>query len=159
MHQDAYKEKTLTDALVRVVNNRKAEGIPVDQILNESGITRSSGISVYHMVETRALVLYALGMNRHDTLLRQAVINFIADYPVFRWTELRCNIKSDPEQEIEAILHKLKYKSRMMEVDGEWEYIWSPRWLWTRTIIKRLGRQKRVGDTAFFKFLTYKPQR
>jgi len=155
MQAAAYKEKALINALVSLANTKKAEVITLERLLNEAGITRSGGVSIYHMVETRALVLYALDIGRCDALLRQTLFYFIADYPVFRWSELRYHIRSAPERKIEAILHELKYKSRMIKLNGEWEYIWSPCWLWTRTVIKRLTGRNRVGDPAFFEYLTY----
>ncbi|WDE13501.1 hypothetical protein [Thalassomonas haliotis] len=158
MHPDAYKEKLLTAALVRIVNNRKGEGISIEQILNESGISRTSVISVYDMVEVRALVLYALDIDRCDTQLREVIIYFIAKYPVFRWSELRYQI-SDPEKAIEAILHELKYVSLLLEIDGKMEFVCASRWITIRTARKQLAHRDRVGDTAFYEFLNYKTQR
>ncbi|WDE06651.1 hypothetical protein SG34_007020 [Thalassomonas viridans] len=163
MQGTAFKEKDLTSALVRIVKSSVATdgAISVSYIertINQAGITRSPGISVYHMVEARALVLYAFNLDRYDTELKTALIYFIADYPVFRWSELRYFF-SDPEKEIERVLHELKYTSRELEVDGEPEYVWSPRWLRTRTILKRLACRNRAGNSSFFEFLNYTPGR
>ncbi|WDE04097.1 hypothetical protein SG34_022470 [Thalassomonas viridans] len=156
MHSQGYKEKELTTALVRIVNNRKDENIPIEQILNEAGVTRPPVITIYDMVEVRALVLYALGIDRYGAQLREALIYFIAAAPVFRWSELRYGC-SDPEQAIEAILHELKYIGRVIEIDGEQEYVWSSRWVSVRTIRKTLATRARIGNPAFFKYLNYKP--
>ncbi|WDE06123.1 hypothetical protein SG34_004110 [Thalassomonas viridans] len=157
MHPDGYKEKELTTALVRIVNNRKGEKISIEQILNEAGVTRPPVITIYDMVEVRALVLYALGIGRYGAELREALIYFIAANPVFRWSELRHGC-SDPEQAIEALLHELKYVCRVIEINGDQEYVWSSRWVSVRTIKKELAARERVGDPAFFEYLNYKPR-
>jgi len=120
-------------------------------------VTRPPVITVYDMVEVRALVLYALGIDRYGADLKEALIYFIAATPIFRWSELRYGC-SDPEQAIEAILHELKYVCRELEIDGEREYVWSSRWVSVRTIRKELTARDRVGDPAFFEFLNYKPR-
>ncbi|WP_281559965.1 hypothetical protein [Thalassomonas sp. RHCl1] len=162
MQGAAFKEKDLTSALVRVVKSSVTDSdaisVPcIEQIISKAGITRSSGINVYHLVEARALVLYEFKLDRYDAELKTALLYFIADYPVFRWSELRYFF-SDPEIEIESILHELKYISRELEVDGELEYVWSPRWLWTKTVLKRLANRNRAGDPSFFEFLNYTPE-
>ncbi|WP_281557794.1 hypothetical protein [Thalassomonas sp. RHCl1] len=158
MHPDGFKEKQLTDALLRIVNNRKGAGIPIEQILNEAGVTRPPVITIYDMVEVRALVLYALGIDRYGAELREAIIYFIAANPVFCWSELRYGC-SDPELAIEAILHELKYVCRELEIDGERENVWSSRWVSVRTIRKKLAGRERIGGPVFFEFLNYKPRK
>ncbi|WP_281558890.1 hypothetical protein [Thalassomonas sp. RHCl1] len=162
MQGSAFIEKKLTAALVRIVKHNLSEGDElsahfIEKVLNNFGISRASGISVYHMLEARALVLYEFGIDRYNAELREALIYFIADYPVFRWSELRYCF-SDPEQEVASILHELKYCCRELDLDGEREYVWSSRWLWERTVKKRLARRTRIGDPAFFEFLNYQPE-
>lgn len=162
MQASAFIEKELTSALVRIVKHNitaggELSGRFIQRLLNQSGISRGSGISVYHMLEVRALVLYQFAIDRYDTELREALIYFIADYPVFRWSELRYFF-SDPEHVITSILHELKYSCRELNIDWEREYVWSSRWLLERTIIKRLVRRTRAGEQAFFEYLNYKPE-
>ena len=160
MQTAAYKEKDIISALVSVVQNRKKEAIAIEQVLNEAGINQSAGLSIHNMLEVRAKVLYALNISRYPPdLLKSSIIYFIADHPVFRWSELRYFFKTDSENNIEMILNELKYMSRALEIDGELEFVWSPRWLWTRTVRKKLDSRKRVGEPAFFEFLNYKPKR
>ena len=163
MQGSAFKEKDLTSTLVQIVKNNTLKDEPltasrIERIINQAGITRSPGISVYHMVEARAQVLYAFDIDRYDTELKTALIYFIADYPVFRWSELRYFF-SDPERDIERILYELKYTEQELEIDSELEYVWSPRWLWTKTVLKRLAERRRAGAPSFFEFLSYTPGR
>ncbi|WDE08566.1 hypothetical protein SG34_032095 [Thalassomonas viridans] len=162
MQGKVFREKDLTEALIRVIKNKAGDDLCVENIrhiLNQSGITREHNISAYYMLEALAPVLHALGIRRTDNYLKQALIYFIADYPVFRWSELRYRFPSDPEQEIEKVLYQLKYRPRELVIDGEQEVVWCSRWLLTHTIKKRLAARPRVGDPAFFEFLNYKPQR
>jgi|GEM_PF-4497651 len=159
MQGDAFKEKDFTSALVRIVNTKCNGNLSVEnirRILNQSGINREHNISAYHMLETLALVLYALNIRRADNHLRQALFYYIADCPVFRWSELRYRFPSDPERDIEKILHELKYRPRELVIDGEQEIVWCSRWLLTRTVRKKLAARVRMGDPAFFEFLNYK---
>ena len=162
MQGDAFKEKDLTTALVRVVKHNCNGDLSVEnirRILNQSGVTRERGISSYYMLECLALVLYALNIRRADRQLRSALIYYVADCPLFRWSELRYRFPSDPEQAIETILLELKYRPRALEIDGEQEIIWCSRWLFNRTIRKKLSARLRMGDPGFFEFLNYTPER
>lgn len=148
-----YNGDELTAALVHMVKVRESEGISIERILNESGI---AGGSIYSRVETRARVLYRLGIGvAPDRLLEKAICYFIADQPVFRWSELRHHFQSNMEQEIEAILYKLKYSSRYLAQEGE--YVWAPKRMWSITVKRHLRRRAPLGDQVLFDYLTYKP--
>ncbi|WDE12341.1 hypothetical protein [Thalassomonas haliotis] len=162
MQGDAFKEKDLTSALVRIVKANCHGDLSVEnirRILNQSGINRECNISAYHMLEALALVLHALNIGRADKHLRQALFYYIADCPVFCWSELRYRFPSDPEKDIEKVLYELKYRPRELVIDGEQEIVWCSRWLLTRTVRKQLAARVRMGDPAFFEFLNYKPER
>lgn len=162
MQGQGFKEKELTRALIRVVKANCNGDLSVEnirRILNKTGINREHNISPYYMLEALALVLHALGIRRADDHLKQALFYYIAACPVFRWSELRYQFPSDPEKEIVKILHELKYWPRELEIDGEQEIIWCSRWLWNRTVRKKLSTRIRMGDPDFFEFLNYKPKR
>lgn len=176
MQIEADKEKVISRVLAQIVNNRQQDSsfealsagelagktaaaapysiAQIEQVLNESGITRSAGLSIYHLVEARAQVLYALNIARRDVaLLKSSLIYFIADYPVFRWSELRYFFKAERESDIEMIMFELKYDRQYME--EEQEYVWSSKWLWRRTVKGKLAGRKIIGDQAYFDYLTY----
>ena len=159
MQEDAFQEKDFTGVLIRIVKSKSNGDLSVEnirRILNQAGINREHNISSYHMLETLALVLYALDIRRADNHLRQALFYYIADCPVFRWSELRYRFPSDPEKDIEKILYELKYQPRELVIDDELEIVWCSRWLFTRTVRKKLAGRVRMGDPGFFEFLNYK---
>ncbi|WDE11757.1 hypothetical protein [Thalassomonas haliotis] len=150
-----YQDDELIGMLVTMVTGRQNEGISLEQILAESGM---AGVSIYSRVETRAKVLYCLGLalTPHGQL-EDALVDFIADHVVFRWSELRYRFKSDAELEIEALLHQLNYTSRYME--QEQEYVWAPKRMWATTINKLLQGRQPLGDQAYFEYLSNKLSR
>ncbi|WDE09007.1 hypothetical protein SG34_029955 [Thalassomonas viridans] len=139
----------VTGTLAAFVIGRQNEGLSLERILSESGM---AGISIYSRGETRARVLYRLGVGITPTeLLEPALEDFVSLYPVFRWSELRYRFKSDPEQEIEAILHRLTYASRYIE--QEQQYVWAPKNMWTIAVKKHLRHREPLGDQKYFDYL------
>ncbi|WDE11758.1 hypothetical protein [Thalassomonas haliotis] len=147
--------KALIDKLVNsVLAKQQMTPAPgIEQILNEAGV---HGMPPHEMAEIRAQVYHRLQLRvSTPDALKQYLIYFMADYDVFRASELRYYFPGDKTQQLKVILEQLGYVSRH-DIPGEQEPVWRPKFMQQHTIKNKLARP-RIGDKAYFDYLFYQP--
>ncbi|WDE02549.1 hypothetical protein [Thalassomonas actiniarum] len=130
----------------------KQPWLTIEEILNDAGVC---GLSIGAMVEARAAVYYRLGRGlTQPGELKAALGNFIFDYPVFRWSELRFYFQGDPKDAIKALLTAFKYTCRY--ISEQEEFVWAPMRMWNVTVRHQLARRAKVGSIEYFTYLNYR---
>ncbi|WDE05502.1 hypothetical protein SG34_000700 [Thalassomonas viridans] len=123
----------------------------IEKTLNEAGVY---GMPPHEMAEIRAQVYHRLEIRvSTPEALKQHLVYFMADYDIFRLSELRYYFPGDSKQELQIALEQLGYVCRT-DIPGEQEPVWCPKFLQKKTVKSKLDRP-RLGSQSYLDYLFY----